>query len=497
MCEQKQETGGLASSTRSLSYPSSDGVNKSNYTLPKSSSQYSPCTELDKAWLFSAFPDDWRSLPSPLEKTLQRDLGLLSNVAKVQDRDNLSSVPPLPPLVGVQFFSNDVRLVRAAAPARGGGPRQKCEQISSSSIKNAKFVIANSDPDLKSLICCTYPATFPADGRIVKAHHKSLLQRIRAKFGPISYFTAFEYQSDRSAPHFHTAISVNLASLGDVVTLKRKGRFGRRYPSFQTVSSLNVWLFEAWLDIISSHEEITYKKEVLDWVGLPQEDVDKMRIAFYECNSSTAWEIMRSDIGAKHYMVKELSGLKSYQKIVPEWYDNPGRHFLYSRDMRPGDPIQEFVLGDSETREILESILWRWLPKAGRPLNKVIWNIAADMVIELLQRGYRPLSGDLVDSLGASLSPSSLNALRKFDDLRMIEFMGGSDLYSEGTINSWFAYNEAVIKRAKLKQRILQKEAQWKREIFLTPYFVKPTKNNARLRPNVTIPAIQFELFTV
>lgn len=423
------------------------------------------CSGLEKAWLWSALPDDWRSLSSPLDRVLEPGSRLSSIVAKVQDKALLSSVPPPPPpVVGVRFYSNDVRLVRALSPARGGGPRQKCGQISASSLKNAKFTIANSSPDLFSLLACTYPTTFPADGRIVKAHHKALLQRIRDKFGAFSYFTAFEYQK-RGAVHFHTAISFNLSELGEVVTVKRKA-MGRRFPSFLTVLDLNRWLFEAWLDIISRPGEVRYKKEVLDWSGLPAADIANMKKAFYEYNSAVSWEVMREDDGAKHYMVKELSGLKSYQKIVPDWYDNPGRHFLYSRDMRVGDPIEEFAMGDSEVRDILEAISWAWLPRAGASINKTIWNVASAMIVELLRRGYSPLGAGSVDSSGVVHSPPSLDVLRRFGDVRMLEFMGSSDLYSEGTVSAWFAYNEAIIRHKEIKWSVFHKEALWKRDFL-------------------------------
>lgn len=515
MVEQTKRTGGVAKPHPVLSSPQFCGVEQTNYTPLSSSSQNSSsaslvslgssissqdnnlglagcrqsvqdsgiCSELDKAWLWSALPDDWRSLPSPLDRalnnlvlpgqrfpaqdSLEPGSCLLSNVAKVHG----GSVPSLPPLVGLQFFSNDIRLIRASAPARGGGPRGKCEEISSASLKNAKFVIANSEPDLSSLIACTYPGTFPVDGRVVKAHHKALLERIRRRWGGFSYFTAFEYQK-RGAPHFHIAISFNLADYGDVVTIKRKA-MGRRFPSFQTVLDLNRWLFEAWLDIIAEAGQVSYRKEVLDWSGLSAADIENMRAAFYTHNSAVSWEVMREDYGARHYIIKELSGLKSYQKIVPEWYDNPGRHFLYSRDMRPGEAIQEFVIGDSEVREVLEAIAWAWLPAPGRPLNKTIWNVAASMILELLDRGYRPLSPS-VDSQGGVHSPPSLALLRKFDDLRMIEFVGGSDLYSEGTVDSWFSYAAAVVRHWELKKRIIQNRIVWE-EIFQNepPHYVK------------------------
>lgn len=279
--------------------------------------------------------------------------------------------------------------------------------ISSKSIKNAVEVLTNADPELNSMIVATYPDTYPHDGRIVKAHHKALKKAIKHKLGDYSYFTAIEYQK-RGAPHFHQGSSISLSELGEIVTLKRKN-MTRRLPTFQTVKPMQDWAFETWLEIISK-PDISYEGQPLDWSGLDYEDIEKMRTAYYHYNAGFSWEVMRERDGAKRYFVKELTGLKRYQKTIPQGFEHPGRHFLYSQDMifDPENGLT-FVVSEGQLRELLKVSGWQFLPEDGKPLYKYLWNSAANLAVALIEAGFRPIK-------------SSLDALRKYADARMMNF---------------------------------------------------------------------------
>jgi hypothetical protein len=280
--------------------------------------------------------------------------------------------------------------------------------ISKKSIRNAIEILTNSDPELNSMIVCTYPEQYPDDGRIVKAHHKGLLEAIRRKLDDFSYFTAIEYQS-RGAPHLHIAISINLADIGSVVDLKRK-KAGRRFPTFQTVKLQQDWLFETWLEIISK-PDIAYNGETLEWSGIDEDDRAAMEKAYHQYNAGFSWEVMRDKDGAKKYLVKELTGLKRYQKAIPEGFKNPGRHFLYSHDMIFDDKNGvTFILDDLELRQHLEKSGWKFCPSPEKILPKFLWNAAAALAISLVESGFRPVTG-------------GLEKLKQYADLRMSQFV--------------------------------------------------------------------------
>lgn len=327
---------------------------------------------------------------------------LSSNGTKV----HATKLPP-PVVIGVRLKKTTAEVLRAASEPLGGGPKQEMTVISRRSIKNAVEVLTNSDEDLNSMVVATYPGTFPDDGRIVKCHHKRLLQAIDRKLGDYSYFTAFEYQK-RGAPHFHSGLSVNLSDVGEVTTLYRK-KVSRRKPTFLTVKPLQDWAFETWVEIISKPNPV-YGGEVLEWPGVDDEDVEQMRKAYYDYNAGFSWEVMREKNGATRYFVKELTGLKLYQKTIPEGYKHPGRHFLYSDDMRfdPKNALT-FILSGEKLRELLETSGWKFIPEDGKPLYKHLWNAAANLGIALVEAGYRAVEG-------------TLEAIKRFDDLRFATF---------------------------------------------------------------------------
>lgn len=331
---------------------------------------------------------------------------LSSNGTKVH-----ATKPPPPVIVGVRLKKTTAEVIRAATEPIGGGSKAEMTVISRKSIKNAVEVLANADKELNSMVVATYPETYPDDGRVVKCHHKRLLQAIERKLGDYSYFTAFEYQK-RGAPHFHSGLSVDLSAFGEITTLYRK-KMSRRRPTFRTYKPLNDWAFETWVEIISKPDPV-YGGDVLPWPGLDDDDIYQMRKAFYDYNAGFSWEIMREQNGATRYFVKELTGLKLYQKTIPEGYKHPGRHFLYSGDMRfdPKNALT-FIVSGERLRELLVKSGWKFIPEDGKPLYKHLWNAAAELGIALVEAGYRAVE-------------STVDALKRYDDLRQVAFMDRS-----------------------------------------------------------------------
>ena len=280
---------------------------------------------------------------------------------------------------GVEVWNNDIVVRREPLPKRRGQKREgdTIKTISRASIKNAQFILANTEVEFSSLITLTYPKTYPTNGKIVNAHFRALHERMRRRFGSQNYFSVREFQK-RGAAHFHIAIDIDLAELGDVETVTR-GKMSRRRAKFNTVKPIQNWLFEAWVDIISKPKK--------GWSGLSVGDIDAMAKAYYEYNSGVSWEVMRKKDGAKRYLVKELSSLKSYQKRIPEGFEAPGRTFLYNPEVKPTGPKVCFKLSALEVMELLREIGFEHLPHTIYELCNTVWNIS-DRFLAGIQRFF-------------------------------------------------------------------------------------------------------------
>lgn len=365
----------------------------------------------------------------------------------------MATKPPPPVIVGVRLKKTSAEVIRAASEPLGGGPKAKMSVISRKSITNAVEVLTNAEPELQSMIVCTYPDTYPDDGRIVKAHHKALNEAIRRKLGNFSYFTAVEYQR-RGAPHTHQGNSIDLSSYGDLTTLKRK-KMSRRQPTYQTCKHLQDWLFETWLDIISK-PDIAYNGEPLNWSGIDDDDLEMMRKAYYHYNAGFSWEVMREKDGAKRYFVKELTGLKLYQKTIPPYFQNPGRHFLYSHDML-FDPTNEinFVIDGQSLRDLLVASGWKYVPEEGKPLFKYLWNAASGLAVALIEAGYEPIK-------------TGLDALKEYADHRLVAFADMTDALTKTTagMSMFYQVTDAIAYWNNLKKGY-ERQQYWER-VFAT-----------------------------
>lgn len=103
----------------------------------------------------------------------------------------------------VQVYPTDVvvrrRMAHAKAPRVGGGHRGRIVGLSAASARNLSFIARNVE-GLETMLTLTYPAAFPTDGRLVKAHWTAL-RRWLAHRG-LGGLWWLEFQ-DRGAPHLH------------------------------------------------------------------------------------------------------------------------------------------------------------------------------------------------------------------------------------------------------------------------------------------------------
>lgn len=275
---------------------------------------------------------------------------------------------------GIEVWKNDIVVRRKPVPRffheTQRGTKSELKYVSAKSIRNAQFVIANTDVEFPSMITLTYPETYPTNGQVVTAHWNALKRRIWREFGEdLDYFLVREFQK-RGAPHLHIAVSIDLRLLGEVTRLER-GNVSRRRPAFETVKSAQDWLFEAWVAIITPSGP--------NWAGLSEADILAMKQAYFEYNSGVSWELMRKVDGGKRYMVKELSSLKEYQKTVPAGFEKPGRTFLYNKSVRPTVPKACYALDGLGVMELLRTLDFRYLPDTIGELCNVVWNMGEEV----------------------------------------------------------------------------------------------------------------------
>jgi hypothetical protein len=85
-------------------------------------------------------------------------------------------------------------------------PRSEISGFSDSSKRRLRFLAGNTTVPLVSQFSLTYHNSKP-DGKTVKKHLNSWLQRIRTRFPEIHYLWILEFQT-RGVPHFHVFLSL-------------------------------------------------------------------------------------------------------------------------------------------------------------------------------------------------------------------------------------------------------------------------------------------------
>ena len=192
---------------------------------------------------------------------------------------------PLPPVVGIEVYKNDVVVVRA--PGRSNSvenTRSEVKEFSRASRQRLAFIAANSDVVFTSLCTLTYPREFPNDGARVKRDLQTFLKALRRKVPALEFLWFLEFQR-RGAPHVHVLI-----------------RGARVHKPMQR------WVSETWYRICGTG------------------DARHLR-------AGTRLERVRKPNGARNYAVKYAHKMR--QKCVPEGYRNVGRFWGCTKSVRP------------------------------------------------------------------------------------------------------------------------------------------------------------------
>lgn len=193
------------------------------------------------------------------------------------------------PVVAVAVFRRDVVTLRNGQGAKSGpiSKRGEIKEMSEDSLKRLAFVANNADAQWLSMVTLTYPAEFPTNGQIVKAHLQNMLRSFKRRLGePMTYIWFLEFQR-RGAPHIHLLLENALTEES-----KREQR---------------EWLSKRWYEIVASN--------------------DLKHLA-----AGTQWANTRQADGLRHYVVKYA--FKCYQKEVPEDFWHVGRFWGASKNVK-------------------------------------------------------------------------------------------------------------------------------------------------------------------
>jgi hypothetical protein len=154
--------------------------------------------------------------------------------------------------------------------------RGKIKSFSVRSRRRCRLVLRNIIDVFQCEVTLTYPEEFPIDGRVCQRHYKNFLQRLRRR--GIKYFQIKEFQ-ERGAPHLHILVSRFID----------KG-----------------WIAKAWFDIVGSGDE-------------------------KHLRSGTRIDWLRSKKRTASYFTEYMKKLQ--QKQVPEFFQNVGRFWGYTRGL--------------------------------------------------------------------------------------------------------------------------------------------------------------------
>lgn len=164
-------------------------------------------------------------------------------------------------------------------------PRGKIDHFSKKSGLRLKHQVRNASMEIKSQFLLTYPDQFPTTGKIVKNHLDRLFRALRKAYGAANF--GFEWVLEfqkREAPHFH--------------------------------------LFLTWPPSNELRRFLAKK-----WNGIVKGGKDHLFVHLRPRN------FIKWDMGKGNYVMKYAQ--KMEQKDVPAGFEEVGRFWGYSRNMKP------------------------------------------------------------------------------------------------------------------------------------------------------------------
>lgn len=218
------------------------------------------------------------------------------------------------PIVGYVRYSQTVELVREDISGRlpnapGAGADCTITHLSKKSLARLAFVSRETIVKFHTILTLTYPDVYPNDGKEAKKHLNRFLTWLRRVVYDLNYIWFLEFQT-RGAPHYHILLSCH-------------------------------------------HNELLHHKIALEWSLIVSRETFRERrkvMAVHE--HAKAFERIREPDGAARYALKYLSRAK--QKIVPEQYQNVGRFWGASKEVKKSIPTPTMVKSEkSEIKALL------------------------------------------------------------------------------------------------------------------------------------------------
>lgn len=213
----------------------------------------------------------------------------------------------------------------------GGGKhnneREAIKELTRDSLRNMAFVAHNTPVQFDVMVTLTYPNEYPSDGKEVKRHLKWFIVWMGRSGGVASYFWFMEFQR-RGAPHFHI-----FTSGGELLKMKTA-------------------VSEHWYKIVDSGDTKHLK-------------------------AGTRVEKLRRADAAGRYAAKYAG--KPHQKKVPQGYQDVGRWWGHSRDVKP-IPLE---IKEIDSWDDLEQLTRGWshhgLIRRQKPM-KTLFNATRDVI---------------------------------------------------------------------------------------------------------------------
>jgi len=198
----------------------------------------------------------------------------------------------------------------------------KIQGFSNKSKSRLRKLAVNSTEPLISQLALTYHEEWPTDGRECKKHLNAFLQYLRRNYPDVYYLWILEFQT-RNAPHYHLFLTIEPDQ-------------------------------EIWKNLAAAWVRITGGTAEAEWWHGPERGENWI-----------SW-----DMGTAAYLAKYLD--KESQKMIPEGYENFGRFWGNSRQLKPVplavplETLDDLSVVDKGTGEIYggkETVL-RWLGRA-------------------------------------------------------------------------------------------------------------------------------------
>jgi hypothetical protein len=205
---------------------------------------------------------------------------------------------------------------------------------------NLQETVRNTEASWASMACLSYPAEFPADGRLVKKHLRAFLEALKRRYGPrVAYLWFLEFQK-RGAPHIHVL-------MGKEIAVDRE------------------WLAATWFRIVGSNDPKHYR---------------------VHCHNKQWQEVYSAD-GCERYVAKYAH--KTFQKVVPEGFENVGRFWGHPLHVKP----KVYAVAQMDEAELIRRV---GMEKVGKFLGvkngkvflrcRRLWDLASHAHLELVGR---------------------------------------------------------------------------------------------------------------